>query len=66
MTKRTAIEEGLRNRIERTRNWVKIHQGKELTGVTFRKIPARLKVIKFLNDERVEAQGVRFRLFFGK
>ena len=66
MTKRTAIEEGLRNRIERTRNWVKLHQSKELTGVTFRKMPARLKVIKFLNDERAEAQGVRFRLFFGK
>lgn len=66
MTNRTAIEEALRKRIEDTKNWVNSHLGDEISGAKFRGNPARLKIIKFLNDERVEAKGVRFRLFFGK
>ena len=63
MTNRKAIEEGLRKRIEDTRSWVQVHQGEEVPGFTFRNRPARLEVIKFLSDDRAEANGVRFRLF---
>ena len=65
MTNRATIEEILRKRVEETKNWVNDHQGGELYGVKFRDKPARLEIIKFLNDDRVEANGVRFRLFYG-
>jgi hypothetical protein len=66
MTNRPAIEIGLRKRIEDTKTWVKGLLGDEILDTKFRGKPARLKVIQFLNDDRVEANGVRFRLFFGK
>ena len=66
MTNRTATEEALRNRIEGTKNWVNDHLGDEIPGAQFKGKSARLKIAQFLNDERVEANGVRFRLFFGK
>jgi hypothetical protein len=66
MTNRPAIEKGLRKRIEDTKTWVKGHLGDEILDMKFRGKPARLKVIQFLNDDRVEANGVRFRLFFGQ
>ena len=66
MTNRTATEEALKKRIEDTKNWVNDHLGDEISGAQFRDKPARLKIIQFLNDDRVEANGVRFRLFFGK
>ena len=65
MTNRTTIEQGLHKRIEDTRNWVKEHQGEDILGLTFRKHPARLEVVQFLDDDRIEAHGVRFRLIFG-
>ena len=66
MTNRTATEEALKKRIEDTKNWVNDHLGDEVSGALFKDKPARLKVTQFLNDARVEANGVRFRLFFGK
>jgi hypothetical protein len=66
MTNRAAVEESLRRRVEDTKNWVSVHLGDEISGVQFKDKPARLKVIQYLNDDRVEANGVRFRLFFGK
>ena len=63
MTNRKAIEDGLRKRIEDTRIWVETYQGMEIPGMTFRNRPARLMVMQYLNDDRVEANGVRFRLF---
>ena len=66
MTNRTTTEEALKKRIEDTKNWVNDHLGDEIPGAQFRGKPARLKITQFLNDDRVEANGVRFRLFFGK
>lgn len=63
MINRKAIEDGLRRRIEDSKGWVESHQGMEIPGMKFRNKPARLQVIEFLNDDRVEANGVRFRLF---
>jgi hypothetical protein len=63
---RAAIEESLRKRVEESRNWANDHLGHGISGVRFKGRPARLEVIQFLNDDRVEANGVRFRLFFGK
>ena len=66
MTNRTATEEALKKRIEDTKNWVNDHLDDEIPGAQFRGKPARLEITQFLNDDRVEANGVRFRLFFGK
>ena len=66
MTNRTTTEEALKKRIEDTKNWVNNHLGDEIPGALFKDKPARLKVTQFLNDDRVEANGVRLRLFFGK
>jgi len=66
MINRAAIEEALRSRIEETKTWVSDPKENELSGAKFRGKPARLRVIKFLQDDRVEANGVRFRLSFGK
>ena len=63
MINRKVIADGLKRRIEVSKRWVKDHQGTEIPGMKFRNRPARLEVIEFLNDDRVEANRVRFRLF---
>jgi len=65
MTNRAAIEDGLRKRIEESKGWVDDNLGVDLPGVQVRKFPTRLRVLQYLDDKRVEANGMRFRLFFG-
>ena len=66
MTDRTTISEGLMKRIVESKSWVSKNQGAEIEGMEVRGHPSKIKVIRFLDDDRVEANGVRFRLFFGK
>jgi hypothetical protein len=66
VTDRSAITEGLIKRIVGSKIWATKNQGAEIEGMELRGHPAKLKVIQFLDDDRVEANGIRFRLFFGK
>lgn len=65
MTHRIEIEEALQTRIEESRRWVDQYAGSEFQTHEIRGHPARIRILKFLDDDRVEANGVRFRLLFG-
>jgi hypothetical protein len=65
MTNRAAIEEALLRRIEESKIWAKENIGVDIPTLDVRGYPARLKILQYLDDKRVEANGVRFRLFFG-
>ena len=66
MTDRSAITKGLMSRIADSKSWATKNQGVDIEGMEVRGHPAKLQVMQFLDDDRVEANGVRFRLFFGK